>query len=124
VPGRLNALIGKLAGEKKEGEKAGRGGICAAAAAGRRGRGKKKRKGGRERLTGGARVSVSAKKRKGERERRTGAGWLAGLAGLAGPKGEQGTVFFFLKLLFQTTFLLKFKSKLLQTFSQKFINFL
>jgi hypothetical protein len=35
VPGRLNALIGKLDGEKKEGEKAGRGGIRAAAAAGR-----------------------------------------------------------------------------------------
>jgi hypothetical protein len=27
VPGQLNALIGKLDGEKKEGEKAGRGGI-------------------------------------------------------------------------------------------------
>jgi hypothetical protein len=71
-------------------------------------------------------VSVSAKKRKRERERRAGTGWLAGPAGLAGPKGEQGTVFFlfFLTFFFQTTFLLKFKSKLLQTFSQKFINFL
>jgi hypothetical protein len=45
-------------------------------------------------------------------------------AGLAGPKGELGKVFFFFKLLFQTTFLLNFKSKLFQTFSQKFINFL
>jgi hypothetical protein len=31
---------------------------------------------------------------------------------------------FFFKLLFKTTFLFKFKSKLFQTFSQKFINFL
>jgi hypothetical protein len=45
VPGRLNALIGKLAGEKKEGEKAGHGGIRAAAAAGRRAGGRKKGRG-------------------------------------------------------------------------------
>jgi hypothetical protein len=60
--------------------------------------------GGRERLTGGARVSVSAKKRKRERERRASAGWLAGPAGLAGPKGEQGTVFFFFNLFFKPLF--------------------
>jgi hypothetical protein len=71
---------------------------------------------------------VSAKKRKRERERRAGVGWLAGPTGLAGPKGEPGKVFFFFlfffKLLLKPLFLFKFKSKLFQTFSQKFINFL
>jgi hypothetical protein len=122
VPGRLNALIGKLAGEKKEGEKAGRGGIRAAAAVGRRARGRRKGR-GRERLPGGARASVSAKKRKRERERRAGAGWLAGPARLAGPKGKEVWFCFFLfffKLLFKTTFLFKFKSKLFQTFLKNF----
>jgi hypothetical protein len=74
VPRRLNALIGKLAGEKKEGEKAGRGGAGSARLRRRVfEQGKKKRKGG-ERLTCGVRVSVSAKKRKRERERRAGVG--------------------------------------------------
>jgi hypothetical protein len=70
---------------------------------------------------------VSAKKRKGEGE----AGQL-GMASWAGRPGgaERGAghgfpfFLFFFKLLFKTTFLLKFKSKLFQTFSQKFINFL
>jgi hypothetical protein len=55
-------------------------------------------------------------------------GELSGPAGLAGPKGEKVRFLFFLfvfKLLFfKTTFLFKFKSKLFQTFSQKFRNFL
>jgi hypothetical protein len=55
-------------------------------------------------------------------------GELSGPAGLAGPKGEKGEVFSFFSFLFQTsfktTFLFKFKSKLFQTFSQKFINLL
>jgi hypothetical protein len=66
---------------------------------------------------------VSAKKRKGERERRAGArraSW-AGKPGWAERGAGQGFLFF--KLLFQTTFLLNLKSKLFQTFSQKFINF-
>jgi hypothetical protein len=55
------------------------------------------------------------------------AGGLGGPAGLAGPKGERVRFSFFLfffKLLFKTAFLFKFKSKLFQTFSQKFIHFL
>jgi hypothetical protein len=67
------------------------------------------------------------KKRKREREagRRGMASW-ASRPGWA----ERGAgkvlffFFFFFKLLFKTTFLFKFKSKLFQTFSQKFINFL
>jgi hypothetical protein len=64
-----------------------------------------------------------------EKERGRGGPARGGLdwpAGLAGPKGEQGMVsfFFFFKLIFKTTFLFKFKSKLFQTFPQKFINFL
>jgi hypothetical protein len=99
-----------------------------AAAPGRPGGGvrKKKRKGGRERLTGGVAVSARAKKRKRERDGPA-RGELGGLAGLAGPKGERvrfSLFFFFFKLLFKTAFLFKFKSKLFQTFSQKFINLL
>jgi hypothetical protein len=67
-------------------------------------------------------VSASAKKRKRERERQAGAGWLAGPAGLAAPKGEQGMVFLF--FLFQTSFsnhfLFQIQIKLYQTFSQEF----
>jgi hypothetical protein len=80
-----------------------------------------------ERLTIGARVSATAKEKEKEKERGGPArGELNGPAGLAGPKGEPGKVFFFFffKLLFKPLFLFKFKSKLFQTFSQKFINFL
>jgi hypothetical protein len=67
------------------------------------------------------------KKKKRERERRAGAGRVRWAAGPFGPKGKEVRFCFFLfffKLLFKTTFLFKFKSKLFQTFSQKFINFL
>jgi hypothetical protein len=96
VPGRLNALIGKLTGEKKEGEKAGRGGIRAAAAAGRRGRGRRKGREGKERLTGGARASATAKEKKrreGEAGRRGMASW-AGRPGWAERGAGHGFVFF------------------------------
>jgi hypothetical protein len=72
---------------------------------------------------------VTAKEKKRERERWAGAGegrW-AGRPGWAERGAGYGFFFFFFKLLlsfFKTTFLLKFKSKLFQTFSQKFINFL
>jgi hypothetical protein len=87
--------------------------------------GEEEKEGGREGLTGGVAVSASAKKRKRERERRAGVGWLAGPAGLAAPKGEQGMVFlfFFFKLLFQTTFFFKFKSNSIKLFLKNFINF-
>jgi hypothetical protein len=81
--------------------------------------GEEEKEGGRERLTGGVAVSASAKKRKRERERRAGAGWLAGPAGLARPKGEHGMVFFFFKLLFQTTFLFQIQIKPLSNFFSK-----
>jgi hypothetical protein len=61
-------------------------------------------------------------KRKRKRERGPARGELDGPAGLAGPNGEKVRFLFFLfffKLLFKTTFLFKFKSKLFQTFSQK-----
>jgi hypothetical protein len=68
VPGRLNALIGKLAGEKKKGEKAGRGGIRAAAAAGRGGRGKKKGRGEGEADRWGPGISECKEKKTREGE--------------------------------------------------------
>jgi hypothetical protein len=56
-----------------------------------------------ERLTIGARVSATAKEKEKEKERGGPArGELNGPAGLAGPKGEPGKVFFF--FLFQTSF--------------------
>jgi hypothetical protein len=49
-----------------------------------------------ERLTIGARVSATAKEKEKEKERGGPArGELNGPAGLAGPKGEPGKVFFF-----------------------------
>jgi hypothetical protein len=101
--GRLIALIGELAGEKKEGEKAGRGGIRAAAAAGRRGRGRRKGR-GKERLTGGAQASASAKekkKREGEAGRRGMASW-ASRPGWA--ERGAGKVFLFSFLFFFSNF--------------------
>jgi hypothetical protein len=72
----------------------------------------------------GSRCQREQRKEK-ERERGGPArGELGGPAGLAGPKGERVRFFFFFKLLFKTAFLFKFKSKLFQTFSQKFINLL
>jgi hypothetical protein len=81
---------------------------------------KKKRKGGKGEADRWGRDVSESKEKKKERERRAAAGRLDGPAGLAGPKGEQGMVFFFLfffsKLLFKTTFLFKFKSNSFSNF--------
>jgi hypothetical protein len=118
--------LASSARREKRGKAAGRGEICGGAgSAGRRGE-EEEKEGGRERLTGGVAVSARAKKRKRERDGPA-RGELGGLAGLAGPKGERvrfSLFFFFFKLLFKTAFLFKFKLKLFQTFSQKFINLL
>jgi hypothetical protein len=92
-----------LFGKKKEGEKAGRGGIRAAAAAGRRGRGRRKEGEDGEADEWGPGVNDSKRK---EKERGRG-GPVRGegrwAAGPVGPKGEKGEVFFF-SFLFQTSF--------------------
>jgi hypothetical protein len=114
--------LASLLGRKRKGRRRGTAGSARLRRrVGEQGEGKKEE--GRERLTGGARASVSAKKRKRESERRAAAGWLAGPAGLAGPKGKEVWFRFFLfffKLLFKTTFLFKFKSKLFQTCLKNF----
>jgi hypothetical protein len=112
---------------ERKGRRRGRGGFRAVAAAGRRAGGRRK-EGGKGRLTRGAQVLATAK----EKEKRGRGGpargdgrWAAGPFGLKGePTRFSFFSFFFFKLHFKITFLLKFKSKLFQTFSQKFINFL
>jgi hypothetical protein len=90
--------------------------------------GEEEKEGGKERLTSGAQASASAKekkKREGEAGRREMASWASRPGWAEGSR--QGFSFFsflFFKLLLKPLFLLKFKSKLFQTFSQKFINFL
>jgi hypothetical protein len=125
--GRLIALIGRPSEEGKEGGEAGCGRICGCGGRPARQRGEEERKGGEGETDGwGPSVTESREKEK-ERENAAGAGrgWWA--VGLFGPKGEKVRFSFFLfffKLLFKTAFLFKFKSKLFQTFSQKFINLL
>jgi hypothetical protein len=83
--------------------------------------GEEEKEGGRGRLTGGTQVSATAKEKEKERGRGSVRGGLGGPVGLAGPKGEQGTVSFFsflFKLLFKTTFLFKFKSNSFKLFSK------
>jgi hypothetical protein len=75
---------------------AGRGGIRAAASGRLAARWGRRKEGERVRLTGGAQVSASAeRKEKGGTVRWAAAGWFGGPAGLAGPKGEKGLLFFF-----------------------------
>jgi hypothetical protein len=111
-------------GEKERGEGGARRDPCGCGGGPAR-QGEEERKGEMERLTSGARVSATAK----EKKKREGEAGRCGVTSWAGRPGwaERGAGHGFLflkKLLFQTTFLLKFKSKLFQTFSQKFINFL
>jgi hypothetical protein len=80
-----------------------------------------------ERLTSGARVSATAKEKEKERGRGPVRGELSGPAGLAGPKGEPGKVFFFSFLFqtsFKTTISFQIQIKALANFSQKFLDFL
>jgi hypothetical protein len=119
LSGGLIALIGVLAGERKEGEKVGARRIPRGCGGGRRAGGKKKGR-GEGRLTGGAQASATAKKKKRERDRWAGAGRLDGPAGLAGPKGKQVRFCFFLFFFFKPLFKPLFFSNSNQTFSNFF----
>jgi hypothetical protein len=72
-------------------------------------------------------VSDSKRKRKEKERGGPARGELVGRQAWLGRKGSRARFSFFLfffKLLLKPLFLFKFKSKLFQTFSQKFINFL
>jgi hypothetical protein len=116
LSGGLIALIGVLAGERKEGEKAGAQRIQRGCGGGRRAGGRRKERGRREADRWGP--GVSDRKREGEVGRR-GEARRAGRP--FGPKGKQGMVFLFFLFLFQTSFSNHFsfqiQIKLFQTFS-------
>jgi hypothetical protein len=125
LSGGLISLIGVLAGERKEGEKAGARRIPRGCGGGPASRGKKKGR-GEGRLTGGAQASATAKekeKREGEVGRRGTVSW-ASRPGWAERGAGKVLFFFFFKLLFETTFLFKFKSNSFKLFLKNFINFL
>jgi hypothetical protein len=88
--------------------------------------GEEERKGGREADRWGPGVSDSKRKRKereGEVGRRGTVSW-ASRPGWAERGAGKVLFFFFFKLLFQTTFLFKFKSNSFKLFLKDFINFL
>jgi hypothetical protein len=120
LSGGLIALIGVLAGERKEGEKAGHGGFRAAAAAGRRAGGRRKEGGEREADRWGPGVSGSREKEKGEGE-----GGPAREAGWAAWAEKEPVQISFFSLPF-SNFIFKpnFISISIQTFLKNFINFL
>jgi hypothetical protein len=105
VPGRLNALIGKLAGEEKEGEKAGAAGSArlrrqAGEAGGRRkGRGK----GEADRWGPGVSECKEKKTREGEAGRHGMASW-AGRPGWAEGGAGHGFLSFFFNFFFSNHF--------------------
>jgi hypothetical protein len=128
LSGGLIALISVLAGERKEGEKVGARWIPRGCGGGRRAGGRRKERGRREADRWGPGVSDRKNKKKRERERWAGAGRLDGPTGRLGRKVSREWFsfffFFFFKLLFQTTFLFKFKSNSFKLFLKNFINFL
>jgi hypothetical protein len=122
--GRVIALIGMLAVQGKEGERAGRGGISGMRRRPARARGRRKGRGG-WRLTGGTHLSALLK-RKREREKGSGPAGSSSWAGWAEKVRVRGFVFFFFS--FQTSFSnpnsIQILFKLLQTFLKYFIGFL
>jgi hypothetical protein len=126
LSGGLIALIGVLAGKRKEGQKAGARRIPRGCGGGRRAGGRRKGRGRREADRWGPGVSDSKIKRKeGEVGWRGAVRW-AGRPGWA--ERGAGKVLFFFLFHFQTSFSnhfsLQIQIKLFQAFSQKFINFL
>jgi hypothetical protein len=93
-----------LLGRKRKGRRRGAAGSARLRRRAGEAGGRRKGRGEGEADRWGPGVSECKEKKKRERERRVGAGWLVGPAGLAGPKGEQGTVFFFFNFFFKSLF--------------------